>query len=241
MECGYSPDDYQGPFDRVWLKSVLPERAALMFEGLPEGAEIPGFGRREAIESELVRLGELEDLHQAVHLTHGAASTASAVALGVGDERLGTLTQLNSSRGGVPKLPLEEAEVTWRGIIGDEHREPRHHGFAWQGLCIWSSEVIGALQDEGHPIGYGYAGENLTVAGFDWAEMRTGLRLEIGEVACELTAPAVPCAKNAAWFKDRQFTRMSHSKHPGWSRWYAAVLSPGTVRPGDKVRALTPG
>jgi MOSC domain-containing protein YiiM len=31
---------------------------------------------------------------------------------------------------------------------------------------------------------------------------------------------------------------MSHERHPGWSRWYAAVREPGVIRPGDPVEVL---
>ena len=42
----------------------------------------------------------------------------------------------------------------------------------------------------------------------------------------EISSHATPCAKNAGWFGDRQFRRIDHDEHPGWSRLYATVLRP---------------
>ena len=37
------------------------------------------------------------------------------------------------------------------------------------------------------------------------------------------------------WFSDGDFNRMDHERHPGWSRAYAWVREPGTIRSGDAV------
>ncbi|MGV3758386.1 MAG: MOSC domain-containing protein, partial [Actinomycetota bacterium] len=158
------------------------------------------------------------------------------VQLGAGAPRQeGRVAQVNVSDGGVPKLPVAEAEVTWRGLAGDRQKTRQHHGRPFQALCLWSAEVIEGLQAEGHPIGLGSAGENLTLAGIDWTTLRPGTRLQIGEVEAEISAWAQPCKKNAGWFADRDFRRMEHDRHPGWSRAYAWVRTPGRVRTGDRV------
>ena len=54
----------------------------------------------------------------------------------------GTVVQLSVSPGGLPKLPIETAEVTWKGMVGDRQATRLHHGRPWQALCIWSAEVI---------------------------------------------------------------------------------------------------
>ncbi len=237
--CGYSPLDYAGDSDREWLRQVAAVRAALMFEGFATGASIGGIGRRAELEAELSRLADADDLHGCVHLAHDAALASAAVARAGTSPLAGSVLQVSSSDGGVPKLPVASADVAWRGLSDDRQDEALHHGHAWQALCLWSAEVISALQAEGHPIGPGYAGENLTFAGIEWSEMRTGVVLAIGDrLVAEVTAPAVPCNKNAAWFKGGRFDRMSYAKHPGWSRWYASVLRPGVVRPQDPVREV---
>lgn len=147
----------------------------------------------------------------------------------------GRIEQLNVSNGGVPKRPVPEIEVGRRGPANDHQRHRRHHGRVWQALCLWSADVIEALQAEGHPIGYGSAGENVTIRGLDWSALRSGLVVDIGAVRARLTLPAEPCAANAEWFKDRDFRRMDHDRHPGWSRWYATVERGGVIRPDDPV------
>lgn len=153
---------------------------------------------------------------------------------------IGRIHQINVSGGGVPKLPIQIAEVGPRGVIGDDHSDKRHHGHPEQALCIWSLEVIEALQAEGHPIQAGYAGENITVAGLDWTLVVPGVTLLFGDsVIAPVTSDATPCSKNAEWFAGRNFRRMSHELHPGWSRMYTSVTAGGTISVGDPVRMLT--
>ena len=98
--------------------------------------------------------------------------------------------------------------------------------FSWSG----PSPIISA--DSGRPPQFV---PHLTLAGIDWATLRPGTRLQIGEVEAEITAWAQPCKKNAQWFTDEDFRRMEHDRHPGWSRAYAWVRTPGVVRTGDPV------
>jgi MOSC domain-containing protein YiiM len=152
---------------------------------------------------------------------------------------VGYIHQINLSGGGVPKLPVPTAEVNSRGVVGDDQADKRHHGHPEQALCVWSLEVIEALRDEGHPIEPGFAGENITVAGLDWTLVVPGVTLVLGDsVIAPVTFDATPCAKNAAWFAERNFRRMSHESHPGWSRMYTSVTTGGTIRVGDAVRLL---
>jgi MOSC domain-containing protein YiiM len=146
----------------------------------------------------------------------------------------GEITGLHLSNGGVPKQPIAAAEVDFAGVGGDRQGSRQHHGRPWQALCIWSQEVIDAFAADGHPIAPGYAGENITMSGFDWADVRPGVRLQIGSVLCEVSAYAIPCRHNAPWFADGDFNRMHNDRGPV-SRVYATVLRPGTVVAGDAV------
>jgi MOSC domain-containing protein YiiM len=124
-------------------------------------------------------------------------------------------------------------------VEGDVQAARVHHGRPWQALCLWSAEVIDAFAADGHPIAFGSAGENVTIAGLDWAMLRAGTIIELGSgpdaVRCQLSAPATPCTKNAQWFTDRDIWRIDHDRHPDQTRWYASVLRPGTVSAGDPV------
>jgi MOSC domain-containing protein YiiM len=134
----------------------------------------------------------------------------------------------------VPKLPVERAEVSFAGVAGDRQTHRIHHGRPWQALCIWSADVIARLRDDGHPIAAGCAGENLTVAGLPWEHVRPGVTLAVGEVLARVHAFTEPCATNARWFRDGDFTVM-HARRGPVSRVYASVLRPGTIAAGDAV------
>jgi MOSC domain-containing protein YiiM len=146
------------------------------------------------------------------------------------------LHQISVSDGGVPKLPVPEGHVTVQGIAGDRQRNRDVHGGPDQAVCLFSLEIIEALQAEGHAIKPGASGENLTIAGLDWSQLKPGDRLRIGEqVRLEIKSYTSPCKYNAQWFAGGNFSRMSQKLHPGWSRLYAKVLVEGVVRPGDPV------
>ena len=151
----------------------------------------------------------------------------------------GTIVQLNRSGGGVPKLPIPEAQVTRLGIEGDVQRNRRFHGGPKRALCLYSLERIQQLQSEGHPIVPGATGENITIQGLDWATLSPGVRLALGdEVEAEVTSYTVPCKQIAAAFRDGKFTRISQKLHPGDARLYARVLREGRLAVGQEVRRL---
>ena len=146
------------------------------------------------------------------------------------------LHQISVSDGGVPKLPVLEARVTVEGVAGDRQRNHEVHGGVDRAICLFSLEVIEALRAEGHTIKPGSSGENLTIAGLDWAKLQPGDRLRIGDaVRLEIVKYTEPCKFNAQWFREGNFNRINQKKHPGWSRVYARVLTEGAVRPGDTV------
>jgi MOSC domain-containing protein YiiM len=147
--------------------------------------------------------------------------------------------QISASNGGVPKLPLSTAEISESGVVGDLQADQAHHGGPDQALCLYSLEVIEQLQAEGHPIYPGAAGENITIAGMDWGRVRPGMRMTLGHaVEIEITRVTAPCRKNAQWFKQGRFGRMSDTRHPGSSRMYARVVSGGRLVTGDSVELL---
>jgi MOSC domain-containing protein YiiM len=146
------------------------------------------------------------------------------------------LHQISVSDGGVPKLPVPEARITVNGVAGDRQRSPDIHGGPDRAVCLFSLEVIESLQAEGHSIKPGSSGENLTIAGLEWAELKLKARLRIGDtVRLEIVKYTEPCRFNAQWFREGNFNRINQKKHPGWSRMYARVLAEGMVWPGDTV------
>ena len=159
-------------------------------------------------------------------------STATATA---------SILQINASDGGVPKTPLDIAEVTELGISVDRQRNMKAHGGRDRALCLFSADVIEALQAEGHPIQPGDTGENMTLRGLDWAQLAPGSRLRLGEsVLVEVTRYTTPCGHVAKYFRDGDPLHISQDRHPGRSRVYARVVQTGRLRPGDPVELLAP-
>jgi len=143
------------------------------------------------------------------------------------------------SPGGVPKLAVTSAQVERLGLVGDGHRDHAHHGGPDRAVCVWSLEVIAGLRQEGHPIGPGDAGENLTITGLPWAALGPGDRLAVGnQVVLELVTYAQPCRTIRGFFARGAFDRIFERKHPGSARIYARVLATGMVQAGDVVRRL---
>lgn len=154
----------------------------------------------------------------------------------------GMIHQLNVSDGGVPKLAIEEGEVTKQGLVGDRCANTRIHGGPQQALSLLGLEVIEKLAGEGHPIAPGTTGENVTIRGLDWPRIEPGMRLRIGdEVLVEITRYASPCKNIAGSFADGDVRRLSQLAAPGQSRLYAEVLREGVIRTGDVVTLESSG
>jgi MOSC domain-containing protein YiiM len=152
----------------------------------------------------------------------------------------GRIFQLNTSPGGVPKLPLREAMVGELGLEGDGHSFPDIHGGPERALCLFSLERILELQAEGHPIFPGAAGENITIVGLEWDKLQPGHRLALGnEVQIEITRYTTPCNSMEPSFLDGNYARLSQKANPGYSRVYAKVLQTGRLVIGQHVRVLS--
>jgi MOSC domain-containing protein YiiM len=150
--------------------------------------------------------------------------------------RRGRIARINVSDGGVPKLPVVAAELRFFGLSGDRQANLDVHGGPDRAVCLFSLEVIERLAKEGHAIGPGSVGENLTLSGLDWALVVPGTRLRFAsQVAIEITDYCPPCRTIASVFVNRQFKRISPKKHKDESRVYARVLSEGAIATGDEV------
>ncbi len=153
---------------------------------------------------------------------------------------MGRIVQLSRSGGGVPKLPVPEAQVTRLGLEGDVQRNRRFHGGPRRALCLYALERIEQLQEEGHPIQPGSTGENVTLQGLDWAMLKPGDRLMLGdEVEIQITSYVAPCKNIGESFRGGEFTRISQKLHPGDARLYARVLREGHVAAGQQVQVLS--
>jgi len=143
-----------------------------------------------------------------------------------------TLAQLNVSRGGVPKRPVDAARVTRFGVEGDEQRNPKFHGGPNRAVCIYSEELYAELRTEGIDVTNGSFGENFTTRGVDLNALEKGVRLCVGDCLIEITDVRVPCNTLKKW----------SAKLPklivGRSGWVAKVVEEGVVKPGDSIEIL---
>lgn len=140
-------------------------------------------------------------------------------------------------QGGVPKHAINSTTLELDHVAGDKQNNLKHHGGPLRAVCLYSLELIEALHREGHPIQPGDTGENLTLAGIEWAKLIPGTRLQIGdEVEIEITSYTTPCRKiDFAFTTDITSKRIDQDLHPGWSRVCAKVIRTGQVSVGDQV------
>ncbi|MBI2817584.1 MAG: MOSC domain-containing protein [Acidobacteria bacterium] len=152
--------------------------------------------------------------------------------------RRGRIVSINRSDGGVPKLQVHQAMITESGLEGDRQANSKIHGGPDRAVLVYSWEVIEALAREGHPIGIGTTGENLTVAQLDWNLVVPGVELRVGDARLLVTKMAAPCFEIKGSFTHEDQTRISEKLNPGWSRACTRVVQSGMVRVGDDVIVL---
>ncbi len=143
---------------------------------------------------------------------------------------MGQILGIFVSNGGVPKLPIDSAQIDTDGIVGDACNNKKHHGGPMKAICVLENKLLLKLQSEGHPIKAGTTGENLLVEGY---ELEIGKVFEVGEVILEVVSDATPCWKIADSFTEGNYDRMSHAKYPGDTRWYCKVLQTGKISISD--------
>lgn len=221
-------------FNRLTLLDLLPGG----FPADPSGPAAPFRAVVEALTDEEVAADPARALATVWEAWRGAMGALREAGT-FGPATSGSVAGLFRGDGGVPKAADGEVEVGWTGVVGDRQADRHNHGRPWQALCLWSTEVIESLAAAGHPIGPGLAGENVTVQGLPWERVVPGVELRVGEVLAEVSAYAVPCRKNAAWFLDGRFDTMHH-RHGPVSRVYATVVEPGVIRVGDAA-VIEPG
>jgi MOSC domain-containing protein YiiM len=148
----------------------------------------------------------------------------------------GRIFQINRSKGGVPKIVIEECELGELGLEGDSQNNVDIHGGPERALCLYSLEKIIKLQIEGHSVFPGALGENLTISGISWDSIEPGVRLKVSNgVKIQVTSFTSPCRTIESYFADNETGRISQKMYPGWSRVYARVLKGGTVKIGDSI------
>lgn len=158
----------------------------------------------------------------------------------------GSILQISVSRGGIPKRAIPQGDVTALGISGDEHAHPQFHGGPRQAILIVTSEGLDELIAQGFPLYAGALGENVTTRGLDRRSMRIGQRYRTPQVILEITKLRVPCETLSVYGSGIQqalYDELVKAGDPSSPRWglggfYASVLRPGSVRPGEPLTLL---
>ena len=159
----------------------------------------------------------------------------------------GSIVQVSASAGGVPNHPIECGHVTLRGIAGDGWRHPQFHGIPKRAILLITSEGLDEIQAIGFPVYPGALGENLTTRGLDRRALRIGQRLRCGTAAIQLTELRFPCDTISVFGKGIQTAIYDArvmkgdplSEVWGLSGFYASVIEPGVLLPGDPIALLT--
>lgn len=154
-----------------------------------------------------------------------------------------SLLQLNVSRGGIPKRPVEAGYVAALGILGDAVAHPTFHGGPNQAILLLTIEAIEEIIAMGYRVYPGALGENFTVIGLDRKTMRLGDRYRIGACVIELSKMRRPCQTldvYGAGIQKRIFdaqVKAGDTSSPRWglAGFYARVIEQGMVRTGDSV------
>lgn len=159
----------------------------------------------------------------------------------------GVVLQVNTSPGGIPKRPVPAASVTVFGFEGDACAHPGIHGSPEQAVLIVCAEAVDVLIARGYSLFYGALGENLITRGLDPRFLRSGQRYRTGtEAVIELTGVRRPCATldvYGLWIRSEIFdseVKAADTTSPRWalSGFYARVVQPGLIRPGDPILLL---
>jgi MOSC domain-containing protein YiiM len=157
-----------------------------------------------------------------------------------------SIVQVSISRGSVPKRPITEGLVTTLGLAGDEHAHPEIHGGRSQALLLITAEGIDELIAQGFPLFAGALGENITTRELDRRTLRTGQRYRTPNVIFELTKVRAPCEQLHIYgvgIQKAVYDAQTNTGEPSSPRWglsgfYASVIQPGTIRPGDPIILL---
>ena len=158
----------------------------------------------------------------------------------------GTILQINTSPGGLPKRAISGGLITSLGLEGDRHAHPAIHGGPEKAILIIAAEVVDELAARGYPVFYGALGENLTTRGLRIRDLRVGDQLRAGAALLEITKPRGPCSALHVYgesiqgeIHDSQVKALDYTS-PRWgmSGFYARVLQCGPVRMNDIIELV---
>ncbi len=148
----------------------------------------------------------------------------------IGERRLTT---------GIYKTPKDSAVLTELGLEGDCIADSKNHGGADQAVYVYTTQDYDWWIDTlGRELEPGTFGENLTISGFESANLHVGDRIFIGDpendpIILEVTAPRIPCHVLAQRMENTAFVKhFAVAERPGA---YCRVLETGILKVGQSV------
>lgn len=144
---------------------------------------------------------------------------------------------------GLPKQAVLSLRVTLDGAEGDynRYRTEKLGGDRDQALLVVTQDLLAALASAGWPVHPGDLGENVTVSGIREAELRPGVRLQMGEVTVAITKPCDPCTElyTLPYVGEKRGPAFLEATS-GRRGWYAKVLTPGEITAHSTVSWSSP-
>lgn len=140
--------------------------------------------------------------------------------------------------GGVPKHRVDKITIANNKVVEDTQAWAEGHAKPIRAVTLFSIEKIKELQALGHSIDIGTTGENITVSGGDWGNLKSDDTLVIGSAILQLTFTAPPCMKIAKSFIDNNYRTMDGDRNPGFGRWCAQIIKEGEIEIGDDIVVL---
>ncbi|MGO4576461.1 MOSC domain-containing protein [Cupriavidus sp. 2TAF22] len=144
-------------------------------------------------------------------------------------------------RSGIFKRRIRgEAKVSFDGIEGDEHADPRVHGGPEKAVHHFAAEnyrrLAECFPDCAGILVPGSLGENISTNGLTERNVHIGDVFRMGGTVLQVSQPRSPCWKiNHRFNADGMSLVVAQERMTGW---YYRVIGSGIIGPGDKLELI---
>jgi len=144
------------------------------------------------------------------------------------------LAQNNTPTGIFKSAVQAPVMVATDGLVGDTQVDRRFHGGPEKALHQYAvcnyARLAGVFPEISDALVPGALGENLSVSGWDEANVCIGDVFQLGDALIQVSQPRTPCWKIDARFGVDGLT--AFIAESGLAGWYFRVLEPGSAAPG---------
>jgi molybdopterin-guanine dinucleotide biosynthesis protein A len=156
-------------------------------------------------------------------MTAGSSSTPSA------SYQQGKVVSVNTSVGGIPKLPQKQVKTQTTHLEGDGRNHAKHDR-PWRAVSLLSTEALVSGHFHKYGLKPGEMGENLSIEGLEVQNLDPGALLHFsGGVIIEITEPRTPCYVLDALSPTIQEEAWEHCGVMG------RIIQDGVLSPGETV------